>query len=192
MIIANHVSWLDIFAIHSVRTVRFLAKSEIRRWPLFGWLCAQVGTLFIELTRLRSIVQINEQVAVALGQGDVFAVFPEGRISSGNRLLPFNASLLQPAVASGAMLYPVAIRYTRADGGSCEEADYEGDKSMLDSLLLMLTQPVICARLQFLPPLACAGRHRRELAYAAAQLISGALGVPAPRGRNDIPAGPTA
>ncbi len=189
MIVANHVSWLDIFAINSVRTVRFVAKSEIRRWPVFGWLCAQVGTLFIERTRRYHIAQINERVAAALKQGDVFAVFPEGVISAGNVLLPFHASLLQPALACDAMLYPVAIRYTRADGSLCGEADYEGDKSMLGSLLLVVTQPVIRVRLQFLAPLACAGRHRRELAHEAARLIAGALGVPAPRRRIDTAAG---
>jgi 1-acyl-sn-glycerol-3-phosphate acyltransferase len=189
MIVANHVSWLDIFAIDSVRAVRFVAKAEIRRWPVFGWLCAQVDTLFIERARLHHIAQINGQVTAALRQGDVFAVFPEGVISAGNVLLPFHASLLQPALACDAMLYPVAIRYTRADGSQCSEADYEGDKSMLGSLLLMLTQPVICARLQFMAPLACAGRHRRELAHEAARLIADALGVPEPRRRIDTTAG---
>lgn len=192
MIVANHVSWLDIFAINTVRTVRFVAKSEIRRWPVFGWLCARVGTLFIERTRRHPIAQINEQVVTALKQGDVFAVFPEGMISAGNVLLPFHASLLQPALACDAMLYPVAIRYTRADGGLCSEADYEGDKSMLGSLLLMVTQPVIYVRLQFLAPLASAGKHRREIAHEAARLIAGALGVPAPRRRVGTAAGPKA
>ncbi len=190
MIVANHVSWLDIFAINTVRTVRFVAKSEIRRWPVFGWLCAQVGTLFIERARRHHIAQINEQVVAALRKGDVFAVFPEGMISAGNVLLPFHASLLQPALACDAMLYPVAIRYTRADGSLCSEADYEGDKSMLGSLLLMLTQPVIHARLQFLPPLASAGKHRRELAHEAARLIADALGVTAPRRSAGKAAGP--
>jgi 1-acyl-sn-glycerol-3-phosphate acyltransferase len=192
MIVANHVSWLDIFALNSTRAVRFVAKSEIRRWPVFGWLCAQVGTLFIERTRRHHIAQINGQMAAALRQGDVFAVFPEGMISAGNVLLPFHASLLQPALACDAMLYPVAIRYTRADGSLCSEADYEGDKSMLGSLLLMVTQPVICARLQFLAPLACAGKHRRELAHETARLIAGVLGVSAPRKRIDTVAGPKA
>lgn len=192
MIVANHVSWLDIFAINTVRTVRFVAKSEIRRWPVFGWLCAQVGTIFIERTRRHHIAQINEQVVAALTQGDVFAVFPEGMISAGNVLLPFHASLLQPALACDAMLYPVAIRYVRADGSLCSEADYEGDKSMFGSLLLMLTQRVIFVRLQFLPALKSAGKHRREIAHKASRLIAGALGVPAPRRRAGTAAGPKA
>ncbi len=189
MIVANHVSWLDIFAINAVRKVRFVAMSEIRRWPVFGWLCAQGSALFIERARRHHAAHINQQLVAALRQGDLFVVFPEGYTSAGDVVLPFHASLLQPALACNAMLYPVAIRYTRADGSLCSEADYEGDKSMLGSLLLMLTQPVIYARLQFLPPLDSAGKHRRELAHEAAQLIAGALGVPAPRRRAGTAAG---
>jgi 1-acyl-sn-glycerol-3-phosphate acyltransferase len=189
MIVANHVSWLDIFAINAVRNVRFVAKSEIRRWPVFGWLCAQGSALFIERARRHHIAHINRQMVAALRQGDLFVVFPEGYTSAGDVVLPFHTSLLQPALACDAMLYPVAIRYTRADGSLCSEADYEGDKSMLGSLLLMLTQPVIYARLQFLPPLASAGMHRRELAHEASRLIAGALGVPAPRRRADRASG---
>ena len=192
MIVANHVSWLDIFAINAVRKVRFVAKSEIRRWPVFGWLCAQGSALFIERARRHHAAHINGQMVAALRQGDLLVVFPEGYTSAGDVVLPFHTSLLQPALECDAMLYPVAIRYTRADGSLCGEADYEGDKSMLGSLLLILTQPVIFARLQFLPPLASAGKHRRELAYEASRLIAGALGVPAPRRSAGTAAGPKA
>ena len=183
MIVANHVSWLDIFAINTVHAVRFVAKSEIRHWPVIGWLSGKGGTLFIERTRRRHTSRINALVVAAMERGDIFAVFPEGVTTTGDRMLPFHASLLQPALACGARLFPVAIRYTRADGTLCNEADYEGAKSLLDSLNLMLTQPVIHVHLQFLPPLACNGAHRRELAHAAARVIAGALNVPAPARR---------
>ena len=145
--------------------------------------------MFIERARRRHAARINQQVVAALRQGDTFAVFPEGVTSAGNVVLPFHASLLQPALACDALLFPVAIRYTRADGSLCGEADYKGDKSMVDSLSLMLTQPVIHARLQFLAPVASAGKHRRELAHEAAGLIARALGLPAPRRRAGTTAG---
>jgi 1-acyl-sn-glycerol-3-phosphate acyltransferase len=185
MIVANHVSWLDIFAINTAHTMRFVAKAEIRRWPLLGWLCAQGGTLFIERAQRRHTAQINVQIVAGLRQGDTFAVFPEGRISDGHAVLPFHASLLQPALSCNARLFPVAIRYSRSDGSLCEEADYAGDKTLLHSLRMMLTQPVIHAHLQFLPPLESGGRHRRELAHEAARMIAAALNVPAPRRRTD-------
>ena len=98
-------------------------------------------------------------------------------------VLPFHASLLQPALACNARLFPVALRYTRADGTLCYEADYEGEKTLLDSLRLILTQSSINVHLQFLPPLVYAGSHRRELAQAAGGQIAAALNLPAPRRR---------
>ena len=191
MIVANHVSWLDIFALNSVHPARFVAKSQIRRWPVIGWMVAKGGTLFIERARRHKIAHVNRQVVAALEQGDTFAVFPEGMITTGDMLLPFHASVLQPALTCNALLHPVAIRYTRTDGSLCSEADYEGDKSMLDSLLAMLTQPVIHARLQFLPPFPCNGAHRRDLAHAAEGLIARALNLPAPSRRAGRASGPT-
>jgi 1-acyl-sn-glycerol-3-phosphate acyltransferase len=163
--------------------MRFVAKSEIRRWPVIGWLCANGGTLFLERAQRRHTLQINAQIVAGLRQGDTFAVFPEGIITAGDVVLPFHASLLQPALACDARLFPVAVRYTRTDGSLCSEADYEGAKTLLDTLCTILTQPVIHAHLQFLPPLACAGRHRRELAHEAARVIAAALNVPAPQRR---------
>jgi len=183
MLVANHVSWLDIFAINAAHAMRFVAKSEIRRWPLIGWLCAQGGTLFIERAQRRHTLNINAQIVAGLKAGDTFAVFPEGAITSGDVVLPFHASLLQPALACNARLFPVAVRYTRADGSLCFEADYEGAKTLLDSLRLILTQPVIHVHLQFLPPLACDARHRRDLADDAAAQIAAALNLPAPQRR---------
>jgi 1-acyl-sn-glycerol-3-phosphate acyltransferase len=183
MLVANHVSWLDIFAIDAAHAMRFVAKSEIRRWPVIGWLCAQGGTLFIERAQRRHTMNINEQIAAGLRAGDTFAVFPEGTITSGDVVLPFHASLLQPALSCNARLFPVAVRYTRADGSLCFEADYAGAKTLVDSLRLILTQPVIHVHLQFLPPLACASRHRRELAHDAAARIAAALNLPSPQRR---------
>lgn len=180
MIVSNHVSWLDILAINAVRAVRFVAKSDIGRWPVAGWVCKQVGTLFIDRTHPHQIARINQQVAVALRAGDTFAVFPEGTTTAGNVLLPFHSALLQPALACDARLYPLAIRYTRADGSLCSEADYDGDKSLVDTLRLMVTQPVINVRLEFLAPLACDSGDRHELAQSAAAAIAFALNLPVP------------
>jgi 1-acyl-sn-glycerol-3-phosphate acyltransferase len=183
MLVANHVSWLDIFAINAAHPMRFVAKAEIRRWPLLGWLCAKSGTLFIERAQRRHTLDINAKIAAGLRDGDTFAIFPEGAITSGDVVLPFHASLLQPALACDARLFPVAIRYVRSDGSLCSEADYAGDKTLLDSLRLILTQPVIYVHLQFLPPLDCAGCHRGELADEAGARIAAALNLPAPRRR---------
>lgn len=186
MMVANHVSWLDIYVINAVRAARFVAKSEIRDWPLLGWFSEKAGTLFIERARWRHIVTVNAQLAAGLRQGDTFAVFLEATTSAGNVVMPFHGSLLQPVIECGVPLHPVAIRYSRADGSLCGEADYQGDKSLFGTLLLMISQPVICARLHFLPPPESAGKHRRELAREATQLIALRLGVPVINGMHPL------
>lgn len=175
MLVANHVSWLDIFAINAVRPVRFVAKSEVRKWPAIGWLSAKTGTLFIERARRRDTVRISSEIVEAMCGGDVVAVFPEGTTTDGSQVLRFHSSLLQPALQAQAQVYPVALRFERGDGSLCVEAAYDGDKSLWDSFLLMVAQPVMHAQLWFLPPLAADAEHRRTLAASAQQLIADRL-----------------
>src|SRR5437868_2843238 len=102
MIAANHVSWLDIFAVQSVRPTRFVAKSEVRDWPLAGWIAERAGTLFIRRGVRRDTARINDLVHSALEAGDCVGIFPEGTTTSGDTLLKFHSSLFEPAVANGA------------------------------------------------------------------------------------------
>jgi 1-acyl-sn-glycerol-3-phosphate acyltransferase len=103
MIVANHISWIDPFVIDAVMPARFVAKSEIARWPLVGWLSARAGTVFIQRARRRDTARINDRVTNALRAGAVMAVFPEGTTTDGSRVLHFHSSLLQPAVAGLAL-----------------------------------------------------------------------------------------
>lgn len=171
MLVANHVSWLDIFAINAAVPARFIAKSEVRGWPLIGWLCVKAGTLFIERGRRRDLARMDELIAEALRNDAGMGVFLEGTTTDGSVVLPFHSSLLRPALLANAPIYPVAIQYRRSDGSICTEAAYDGDKSALDTLRLMLTQHEFHAHVHFLPPLAVAGAHRRELARRAREMI---------------------
>lgn len=171
MLVANHVSWLDIFVINAVLPVRFVSKSEVRSWPAIGWLSAKTGTLFIERARRRDTARINREIADAMLDGDVVAVFPEGTTTDGAQVLRFHSSLLQPALIAGAQVHPVALRFERGDGSLCVEAAYDGDKSLWQTLLQIIAQPAIDAQVWFLPGLSPAAAHRRELADAARELI---------------------
>ncbi len=177
MIVANHVSWLDIYALNAARPARFVAKSEVLGWPVIGLLAHCAGTLFIERTQRRDIRRVNAQIAELLLNGETIAFFPEGTTSGGDRVLPFRASLLQPAVECDAHLQAVAISYLRADGSLCSEADYTGDKSLFTALRLVLTQSLIHARVQYLPTVRCGARHRRDLAQEAESRVAYALGL---------------
>lgn len=179
MLVANHVSWLDVYALNAMCPARFVAKADILRWPLIGLFARKAGSVFIDRSRRRDILRVNAQMAALLRQGETVAVFPEGTTSTGDAVLPFRAPLLQPAVDCNARVQGVAIRYARTDGSLCSEADFTADKTLFGALLLVLTQPVVHARLQFLPPIAGAGKHRRVLAREAEEQVAGALGLAA-------------
>lgn len=175
MLVSNHVSWLDIFALNSAIPMRFVAKSEIRRWPFIGWLSAKTGTLFIERGRRSDTARVNRLIAEAMLEGDVVAVFPEGTTSNGTQILRFHSSLLQPALIAGAVVQPVALRFTRSDGLLCTEAAFDGDKTLWQSLLQIIAQRKIDAQLHFLPLLSGDVPHRRALADAAHAAIASRL-----------------
>jgi 1-acyl-sn-glycerol-3-phosphate acyltransferase len=190
VLVANHVSWLDIQLIHSVWQVRFVAKSEVRRWPLIGWLSARTGTLFIERGRNRHAVRINRSIHAAFRQGDAIAVFPEGSTTDGRELTRFHASLLQPAVDEGAAVYPVALRYLDEAGNINVDASYVGDTTLTQSLRSILRQRIIRAELIFLPAIDAVGKTRRELAEFAQTAIATALNLPVSGRKPDRSAGP--
>ena len=180
MVAANHVSWLDIFAISSAHPTRFIAKSEVRDWPLAGWIAERAGTLFIRRDRRRDTARINDMVHEALGRGDCVGLFPEGTTTEGDRILKFHSSLFEPAVANGARVYPAAIRYQHADGSLCRAIAYVGELSFVQSLALVLRQRHVVARISFAPVIDAARLGRREIAAAAQARVATLLNVPQP------------
>jgi len=180
MLVANHVSWLDVYSLITICPSRFVAKSEIRTWPLLGWLSQNVGTLFIERTKRRDTARINQDIGNALTAGDWVTVFPEGTTSDGTTLKHFHASLLQSAVAVEASLYPVAIRYYDVSGEISKAAVYVG-VSLLESLRQILQQPWIEVELIFPDPVNSSGKNRRELARSTEKSIADALSLPLPQ-----------
>ncbi|MEO8159717.1 MAG: lysophospholipid acyltransferase family protein [Betaproteobacteria bacterium] len=190
VMVANHVSWLDIHLIHCLWQVRFVAKSEVRRWPLIGWLSAHTGTLFIERGKGRHAARINQAIHAALLQGDAIGIFPEGTTSDGRELMRFHASLLQPAVDEGALVYPVALRYLDEAGNINVKASYVGETSLLESMRMIFAEKAIRAELIFLAPIEASGKTRRELAVQTHEAIAAALNLPASDRKPGISAGP--
>jgi 1-acyl-sn-glycerol-3-phosphate acyltransferase len=134
LLVANHISWLDILAIDAVHPARFVSKADVRRWPLLGWLVACGGTLFIERERKRDALRVVHQVAQALRDGEIVAVFPEGTTSDGHDVLPFHANLLQAAIATGTPVQAIALRYGDATSAVSAAPTYVGDTSLLASI----------------------------------------------------------
>ncbi len=177
MFVANHVSWIDIFALHSVRALRFVAKSEIRGWPVFGWLCEKGNTLFIERTKRRDVRRMLEVTADCLRAGDCLCFFPEGATSDGTELKTFKGSLMQAAIDTKSPIWPVAIRYPKPDGSTNAEVAYVDDMSLLQSLKQVLAQRAPVVELHFLPTIAANGHDRRSLSRLARQAIMDSLNL---------------
>ena len=192
MIVANHVSWLDIFLIDATCPAAFVARAEIRHWPLIGWMTKMSGTVFIRRGQRQDTGRVSREVAAGLARGERFAFFPEGRTTDGTHLLPFHASLLAPALAAGAALRPAAIRFLRSDGSLCLEVAYDGDKSLWYTLRQMLALRSIHAELTFAQALPTEGRSRRELAIEAERIIARHLSLAAPRRKPETASGPPA
>jgi 1-acyl-sn-glycerol-3-phosphate acyltransferase len=171
LIVANHISWLDIFVLNAVQPSRFVAKADLASWPMVGRLIADCGTLFIERGRGRDAHRINRDARAALEAGDVIAVFPEGKTSDGSELLPFHGSLLQPVIDARGQVQPMAIRYRDSNGARAGSVAYDGDTTFMTSLWRVLAQQRIVIRLDLAPPLAAHGRHRRDLAREAEDAI---------------------
>ena len=109
LLVANHISWLDILVMHAARHCRFVAKAEVRHWPLIGTLASGGGTLYIERESRRDAMRVVHHMAESLKRGEIVAVFPEGTTSDGRELLPFHGNLIQAAISADAPAQPVAL-----------------------------------------------------------------------------------
>jgi len=165
LLIANHVSWLDIASIHAgCPQARFVSKADVLRWPLLGWLIRHVGTLFIERERKRDALRVVHQMAEALRQGDSVAVFPEGTTGPGPQVLPFHANLLQAAIAVEAPVQPIVLRYSEPGQVFGTAAQYIGDTTLIGSIWKIISARGLVVHVNFLPPQATAHADRRALA----------------------------
>jgi 1-acyl-sn-glycerol-3-phosphate acyltransferase len=175
LFVANHVSWLDIPVIISVRSMRFVSKSDVRAWPVIGWLVACGGTLFIERRSRRDAQRVVHLVADALRAGDRIAMFPEGTTSDGHGVLPFHANLLQAAIAAGVPVQAITLCFSDADERISSAAAYIGDMTLMQSLWAVVSASDLTAHVVVLPALSPQGFERRPLAERLRADISAQL-----------------
>ncbi len=179
MVVSNHISWLDIFVINSLTPCHFVAKAEIRQWPLIGWLCERAGTVFIARGKRADVRRIFTDMVARIHAGDRVGFFPEGTTCAQGKMLPFHANLFEAAIHAEVPIQPVAIRYLRVDGQGYEEAaDFIGETTFVQSVLRIMAVPRVKVQLLILPQLPTEGAHRRELASQAQDSIANALSVP--------------
>lgn len=175
LFVANHVSWADIHALNSLIPVRFVAKLEIKDWPVFGYLVKKSGTIFINRTRQRDAARVLKVVTQAIKLGDNLCVFPEGTTTDGQQVLPFKSSLIQAAIDAQATVIPFAIHYPLPDGSPNLAAAYAGDTSMIESMQAFLSMQTPRVHLHFCTPIAADLFERQALATHTRTAIIAAL-----------------
>ena len=154
--VVNHISWLDIFVLNCVRATAFVAKSEIRHWPLIGWLAAGAGTIFIERASRHAVHKVGHAMQAHFAREQAVGLFPEGTTSSGFDLLPFYANLFEPARKAATRIQPVALLYFH-QGRRSDLAAFVGEQTLLESLWQVLSNSSLSIEIHFLPTLLEAG-----------------------------------
>lgn len=178
LIVCNHVSWLDILLLNAHHPGRFVAKQEVRDWPIIGWLAARAGTVFLRRGWAREVHRAAQRIAVALHRGETVTIFPEGTTSDGASLLPFHAGLFEAAVLAQAEVCPCALRYERHDGRPNPAPAFTGDLSLVASIWRVLNEETVYATVQYAAPLRGGQLPRAELAESAYIAIRSLLDAP--------------
>lgn len=171
--VVNHVSWLDIFVLNVVRPTAFVAKQEIRHWPLIGWLAAGADTIFIERGFRHAVHRVGLAMKQRFERGQAVGLFPEGTTSDGFDVLSFYGNLFEPARALGVVVQPVALRYYHKGQRSTYPA-FVGEEPLLINLWRVLGTTGVSVEMVFLPPVAHAHEDkppRAELARLTRQAI---------------------
>ena len=162
LLVANHMSWLDITALHAARFCRFVSKADIMQWPFIGTLATGIGTLFITRESRRDAMRVVHSMTASLQAGDVLGVFPEGTTTDGSGLLPFHANLFQAAIAANVPIQPVALQFINTSTGQRSTAPcYVGDDTLPESVWRTLTALNIAVVINFGEPQFANGRDRR-------------------------------
>lgn len=181
LLVANHISWLDIVVMNAAQPARFVSKADVKHWPVLGALITGAGTLYIERESRRDAMRVVHQMAERLRALDSIAVFPEGTTGDGRSLLPFHANLFQAAISANAPVLPVAMAY--ADGASGERSDaplFIGDTTLVASIWSTLRVQDLQAVVHYGEPQFFQGRDRRAWAQDVRTEVAQMLGLAPP------------
>jgi 1-acyl-sn-glycerol-3-phosphate acyltransferase len=162
--VSNHLTYLDILVYGAARPFLFVAKSEVRRWPLLGTLASLGGTIFVDRGRSLQVAQASRRIEEGLRDGIAVLLFPEGTSSDGSSVLPFRSPLFDPAIRAGAPVTAAAIRYQALDTTE-EKVTYWGEMVFFPHLFETLCVRGLGARISFDSP--CRFADRKSAARGA-------------------------
>jgi 1-acyl-sn-glycerol-3-phosphate acyltransferase len=173
LIYANHVSWLDIFAINAIHPATFIAKSEIEAWPIAGTLAKRAGTLFIERGKRHAVRDVIAAAAKVLRAGERVAVFPEGTTGTGRAPMPFHSNFVQAAIQASTPVLPLSIQFFDMKGEFTDQPAFVGEQTFMDNVRFLLKHPQgFEVRVHFHKPLAVDGLTRHEVSQQAFEAIA--------------------
>ena len=178
LLVANHVSWLDVLVIQALHPCVFVAKSEVRHWPLVGSMAQACGVVFVDRSSSNSARKMVDDVASALHHGYCVAGFPEGTSSEGHDVSLFHANLFEAAIHRDVEVLPLALRYTDSRTGSLSlKAAFVGDIGFIGSLHQVMGTPYLSVDVRVGKALSPQGHSRRTLAHLSHRSVVNQLAV---------------
>jgi len=168
LMVANHISWIDIIVIQSIKPSIFVAKSDVASWPLFGWVAQMTGTIFIKRDKVSDIKKALKKMKRRLMKRSV-CIFPEGTSTNGRYLLPFKSNLFQASIDTNKSILPLCLRYKQKSVYS-DKVAFVGDMSLVDSIMKIKNENDISVEVDVLQPIRPRG-NRKELAVYIQEII---------------------
>jgi 1-acyl-sn-glycerol-3-phosphate acyltransferase len=168
LMVANHISWMDIIVIQSIKPCIFVAKSDVASWPLFGWVAQMTGTIFIKRDKISDIKKALKKMKRRLIKRSV-CIFPEGTSTNGRYLLPFKSNLFQSSIDTQKSILPLCLRYEQKYTYTDKTA-FVDDMSLLDSIIKIKQEKDIRAIVEVLQPIR-PRYNRKELASYTQEII---------------------
>jgi 1-acyl-sn-glycerol-3-phosphate acyltransferase len=172
LIVANHISFLDILAIAAVSPARFVAKSELTEWPVIGLLSRRLGVIPIRRESLRELPDVVSNALVRLQSGDNVGLFPEGTTRCGRGGGRFRPALFQAAIDAGVAVQPMVVSFHTADGSHSAAAAFIGTDDIADTMRRVLRAKGLAVRVRLCEP-QVPGQDRRELADRCERIVFG-------------------
>jgi lyso-ornithine lipid O-acyltransferase len=163
LLISNHLGYLDILVISAIAPAVFVAKRDVKSWPLLGWFAAMGGTVFVHRERRLQVGEVTEEIEAALQDGALVVLFPEGTSSDGRTVLPFRTALLAAAARQTHPLFAAYIHYELDDGDVGEEVCYWKDMTLVPHLVNLASKREVRATVRF-ARVEGGSRDRKELA----------------------------
>lgn len=171
--VGNHISWLDIILINTLKPSLFVAKVSIKKWPILGFMIKLSGTIFLNRSSRSSLIETSKKIKHLIKYNSVF-IFPEGYATDGSSLNKFHSNFFQVPIDIKKSIYPVAIRYSR-NGHFTDASAYIGDDTLIKSIIRIIKANGINAHVIFCKSISSNKLNRKELALKTQEIIKSHL-----------------